>query len=62
MSSEQARKLAKQFINEQKQILEAHGDRVVRSKYKDAIAGAERTFQALSAASVKLALAQQRSK
>jgi hypothetical protein len=55
MSTDQAKKLAKQFIEDQKQILEAHGDKVVRSKCKDAIEGAQRTFEALSAASEKLA-------
>ena len=57
MSSDQAKKLAKQFIDDQKQILEAHGDKVVRSKYREAVMGAQRTFEALSAASVKLAAA-----
>ena len=55
MSSEQAKKLAKQFIDGQRQILEAHGDKMVRSKYRDAVAGAQRTFETISAASVKLA-------
>jgi hypothetical protein len=54
MSNEQARKLATQFISEQKRILESHGDKVVQSKYKAAIAGAERTFKAISTASSKL--------
>ena len=59
MSSEQAKRLAKQFIEDQKQILEAHGDKVIRgAKYKDALAGAERTFQLISTASFKLAAAQ----
>lgn len=55
MSSDQAKKLAKQFIDEQGQILKAHGDKIVRSKYRDAVAGAQRTFEAISAASEKLA-------
>jgi hypothetical protein len=55
MSTDQAKKMATQFINDQKQILEAHGDKVVQSKYKDAIAGAQRTFAAISSASVGLA-------
>lgn len=54
MSSEQAKKLAKQFIEDQKQIIESHGDQVVRSKYRDAVEGAQRTFEAISHASVKL--------
>ncbi len=54
MSTDQARKLAKQFIDDQKQILEAHGDSIVRSKYNDAVAGAQRTFETLCAASEKL--------
>ena len=53
----QSRKFAEQFIEKQKQILEAHGDRIVRSKYNDAIAGAQRTFEALTMASMKLASA-----
>jgi hypothetical protein len=57
MSTDDTKKLAKQFIDDQKRILEQHGDRVVRSKYKDAIAGAQRTFEAISTASAKLASA-----
>lgn len=55
MSTDQAKKLATQFINEQKRILESHGDKIVQSKYRDAIAGAQRTFAAISTASSKLA-------
>jgi hypothetical protein len=49
MSNAQIKILAKQFIDEQKRILEEHGDRVVRSKYKEAIVSAEKTFQKMSA-------------
>lgn len=49
MSKDQIKKFAKDFIEEQKRILEAHGDRVVRSKYNDAILSAQRTFEAISA-------------
>jgi hypothetical protein len=58
MSTDQVKKFAKQFIDDQKQILEAHGDSAVRSKYNDAIAGAQRTFETLCAASEKLRAAQ----
>lgn len=51
MPQDQIKKLARTFIEEQKRILESHGDRVVQSKYKDAVAGAERTFQMISSAS-----------
>ena len=51
MSSDDIKKLAQQFIDEQKRILEEHGDGVVRSKYKDAVASAQKTFEAISAKS-----------
>ncbi len=49
MSKNDVKKLAEQFIAEQKRILEEHGDTIVRSKYKDAIEGARKTFSAISA-------------
>jgi hypothetical protein len=49
MSKHDAKELAKRFIDEQSRILESHGDSVVRSKYKDAVAGAQKTFEAISA-------------
>ncbi len=49
MSTEQIRKFARQFIDEQKKILEEHGDAIVRSKYKAAIRSAQRTFEEISA-------------
>jgi len=51
MSNQQIKQLAKEFIDSQKRILEEHGDRVVRAKYKDAIADAQKTFQTISTAS-----------
>lgn len=54
MSNDQIRKIAKQFIEDQKRILEEHGDSVVRSKYKEAIASAQKTFAAISAKPVSL--------
>jgi hypothetical protein len=54
MSSNQIKQLAKQFIEEEKQVLERHGDRIVRSKYKEAVNGARKTFEAISSASAKL--------
>jgi hypothetical protein len=49
MSTNDAKKLAKDFIDAQKRILEEHGDTIVRSKYKDAVEGARKTFLAMSA-------------
>ncbi len=54
MSSKQIKQLAKEFIDQQKRILEQHGDRIVRSKYRDAVDGARKTFEAISTASAKL--------
>jgi hypothetical protein len=51
MSEAQIKKLAKEFIEEQKRILVQHGDRVVSKKYKEALAGAQKTFQMISTAS-----------
>lgn len=51
MSNEQIKELAKTFINEQKRVLEEYGDSVVRSKYKEAVQGAQRTFQMINKAS-----------
>ena len=49
MSKKQLKQLAKTFIEEQKRILEEYGDGVVRSKYNDAIASAQKTFASMSA-------------
>lgn len=54
MSEAQIKKLAKTFIEEQKRILEQHGDGVAKSKYREAVAGAQRTFQMISSASAKM--------
>jgi len=43
----QAKKIARQFISDQKRILEEFGDSAVSAKYKEAIASAEKTFQVL---------------
>lgn len=49
MSRDQLKKFAKQFIDDQKRILEEHGDKVIHSKYKEAIDSAQKTFEAISA-------------
>jgi hypothetical protein len=49
MSEKQLKQLAKTFIDEQKRILEEHGDGIVRSKYNDAILSAQKTFASLAA-------------
>jgi|HubBroStandDraft_6_1064221.scaffolds.fasta_scaffold572400_1 hypothetical protein len=51
MSDAQIKKLARTFIEEQKRILEEYGDGVVRSKCKDAVEGAQKTFRMISTAS-----------
>ena len=48
MSRIDTRTLARQFMEAQKRILEEYGDSVVLSKYKDAVASAEKTFAAMS--------------
>jgi hypothetical protein len=48
MSKERAKKLARQFIEEQKRILEECGDGVVKSKCKDAVASVQEIFQAIA--------------
>lgn len=48
MSKNEVKKLAKKYIEDQKQILESHGDSVVRSKYKQALEGAQKTFEILT--------------
>ena len=54
MSGAQIKKIAKTFIEDQKRILEQHGDGIAKSKYKEAVAGAQRTFQMISSASAKM--------
>lgn len=54
MSSTQIKELAEQFIEEQKHVLEQHGDAIVRARYKEAVDGARKTFETISAASAKL--------
>jgi hypothetical protein len=44
MSRIDTRTLARQFMEEQKRILEEYGDSVVFSKYKNAVTSAEKTF------------------
>lgn len=46
-----AKKLAREFMEDQKRILEEFGDSAIPSKYKDAIASAQKTFQVLCAKS-----------
>jgi hypothetical protein len=53
MSDKKIRQLARRFMNEQKKILEEHGDRVVRGKYHQAVASAERTFREIASATAK---------
>jgi hypothetical protein len=48
MSSQQAKELAQKFIEEQKRILNKHGDTSVRTK--EAVTSAQKTFQNLSTA------------
>jgi hypothetical protein len=48
MSEKQAKKLATQFIEDQKRILEEYGDSVVKSKCKDAVASVQQLFQAIA--------------
>jgi len=43
----QAKKIARQFIDDQKKILEEFGDSAIASKYKDAVTAAEKTFRVL---------------
>jgi hypothetical protein len=47
VTSEQVKKIAKDFIDSQKQILEEFGDSAVVSKLKEEIVSAERTFHNL---------------
>jgi hypothetical protein len=51
MSKEQARKLAEKFIEGQERILVEFGDRVVKSKRKDAVASVQQIFQAIGSKS-----------
>jgi len=51
MSKEQAKKMAEKFIEEQARILEEYGDRVIKSKRKDAVASVQQIFQALGSKS-----------
>jgi hypothetical protein len=48
MSKNEAKELAIKFIDEQRRILESHGDAVIRSKCKDAVSGAQKIFETLS--------------
>ncbi len=54
MSGNQIKQLAKNFIDDQKRILKEHGDGIVKSKYREAVDGARKTFETISAASAKL--------
>jgi hypothetical protein len=47
--TDEARALARKFIEEQKRILEEHGDGVVEEKYKHAVASVQEVFQTLAA-------------
>ncbi len=47
MAPEQVKRLAREFIEGQKQILEEFGDSAIASKIKEEIESAEKTFQAL---------------
>ena len=48
MSDREIKKLARLYIDGQKKILEEHGDSIVRSKYKEAVASAEKTFRTIA--------------
>lgn len=48
MSKTEARKLAEQFMKEQQRILEEHGDRVVKSRCKGAVASVQQIFEAIA--------------
>jgi hypothetical protein len=48
MSVEETRKFAKQYMDEQRRILEQHGDKVVKSRYREAVNAAEQTFSVLT--------------
>jgi hypothetical protein len=48
MSNIEVKQLAKKYIEEQKKVLESHGDSIVRGKFKDAVNGAEKTFEMIA--------------
>lgn len=48
MSKNEAKELAKRYIQEQKKVLESHGDSVVRGKFKEAVNGAQKTFETIA--------------
>ena len=54
MPGDKIKQLAKNFIDDQKRILTKHGDGIVKSKCRDAVDGARKTFETISAASAKL--------
>jgi hypothetical protein len=47
VTSEQVKKLAREFMKDQKRILEEFGDSAVASKIKEETESAEKTFQGL---------------
>lgn len=48
MSKNEAKELAKKYIEEQRRILESHGDTVVRAKFREAVNGAQKTFEMIA--------------
>lgn len=48
MSDQQIKKLARNYMNEQKKILKEHGDSVVQAKYGEAVASVEKIFRAIA--------------
>ena len=48
MPEKEAKKLAEQFMEDQKRILEEYGDGVVKSKCKEAVASVQELFQAIA--------------
>jgi hypothetical protein len=47
MSDTEIKKLAREFIDSQKKILEEHGDSIVKSKYEEAVVSAEKIFRSI---------------
>ena len=43
-----SKELAKKYLDEQRKVLESHGDSVVRGKVKDAMSGAQKTFETIA--------------
>lgn len=54
MSKNEVRELAKKYIDEQKKVLESHGDSVARGKIKNAVTGAQKTFEMIAKSSSQI--------